>query len=163
MERLTNNIYSQAIEAAFGLLPIRIAERLRYVHFFTGTDPVYAGLHNYEAIGDRRSYRNTAHVCYPWNAIKGHGCTTIVLPQLEDAHPYVVIHELGHCLDELLDFGHTALPVSDYVKANRLEAFAEAFAAQYFWLGEEAEDRFQSDKETQNLFEALAAGEGTGR
>jgi len=153
MERLVSYRYSEGISYAINLLPIAIANKLSHVHFFTGTDPVFAGLHNYIETDDKRSYRNTAHVSYPWNAINKRERTTVVLPLLEDALPYVVIHELGHCLDEILEFKHIALPVNEYAKTNRLEAFAEAFAAQYFWLGHEAEDIFQSDKATQYLFE----------
>ena len=155
MERLVSYKYSDGISYAFSLLPIAIADSLRHIHFLTGTDPVYAGLHSYLDTGDKRSYRNTAHVSYPWNSLNKPGQTTIVLPLLNSAHPYVVIHELGHCLDEILGFSHNALPINEYAKTNRLEAFAEAFAAQYFWLGEEAEDIFQSDKATQYLFEQL--------
>ena len=155
MERLVDYRYSEGISYAFNLLPIAIADKLRYTHFLTGTDPIYAGLHNHIDINDKRSYRNTAHVSYPWNSLNKRGQTTVVLPLLDDASPYIVIHELGHCLDEILGFEHTALPINEYAKTNRLEAFAEAFAAQYFWLGKEAEDIFQSDKATQYLFEQL--------
>jgi len=152
MQRLTSYEYSAAISWAFNLLPIRVADMLKCVHFFTGTDPVYAGLHRYDDTDDNRSYRSTAHVSYPWHAINKREQTTIVLPLLDDAKPYVIIHELGHCLDEILGFEHEALPVNKYAKTHRTEAFAEAFACQYFWLGNKAEDIFQADKATQYLF-----------
>ena len=144
--------YSEAIGYTFSLLPDAIRDKLQYTHFLTGVDPVWVGLHNHTDIGDKRSYRNTAHVCYPWNAINKHGQTTVVLPQPEDAHPYVIIHELGHCLDEKLGFRHNAIPVNEYAETNRLESFAEAFACQYFRLNDKAEDIFRSDKATQHLF-----------
>ena len=148
--------YSESISYAFSLLPNAIRNRLQYTHFLTGVDPIWVGLHNYIDTGDGRSYHNTAHVSYPWNAINKHGQTTVVLPLLKDAHPYVIIHELGHCLDEILEFRHNALPVNEYAKTNRLEAFAEAFACQYFWLVDKAEQIFLSDKATQYLFSQLA-------
>ena len=158
MERITKSIYAEAIGAAFDLLPPSVEARLRYIHFFTG-DPIYAGLHTYESIGDGRSYHNTAHAC-----LATLGCfvdsrerTTIVLPTLDAATPRTVIHELGHCLDEVLGFEHIALPINAYAKTNRQEAFAEAFVAQYFWLGTKAEDIFQSDKATRYLFKQLEA------
>jgi len=153
MQRLTNYEYSDAISYAFDLLPIRIASMLRHVHFFAGADPVYAGLHEYTDTGDGRSYRNIAHACYPYLTIDK--SLTIVLPTLEAASPYVVIHELGHIVDYFLHFSHDALPINDYAQTDRREAFAESFAAQYFWLGEEAEDIFQSDRQIQYLFESL--------
>jgi len=156
MQRITEMVYATAIGKAFDLLPSTIEARLRHVHFFTGTDPVYAGLHNYEDIGDGRSFRDTAHVLFAGHGIDKQKRTTVVLPVLDDAKPYVVVHELGHCLDEVLGFEHIAFPVNDYARTNRQEAFAEAFAAEYFWLGEKEEDIFQSDKATQYLFEELA-------
>ncbi len=158
MYRITNHIYSEAIGYAFELLPIAISKRLNHVHFFTGTDPLYAGLHSYVESNDKRSYRTTAHVVYPCHQgilNKQLRNTTVVLPIVEDADPYVIVHELGHCLDEVLGFKHSSIPVNSYAKTNRLEAFAEAFASQYFWLGTKAEDIFQADKATQYLFKEL--------
>jgi len=157
MNRITWG-YSEGISYAFSLLPNAIRDRLQYIHFLTGVDPVWVGLHNYTDTDDNRSYRNTAHVSYPWNAINKQEMTTVVLPLLEDAQPYVIIHELGHCLDEILGFRHNALPINEYAKTNRLEAFAESFACQFFWLRDKAEDIFQSDKATQYLFNQLALG-----
>jgi hypothetical protein len=151
MERLVDYKYSSIISYAFGLLSPKVADRLKYVHFFTGTDPIYAGLHSYVDTGDKRSYRNTAHACYPWHTIDK--SLTVVLPEVET--PYVIIHELGHILDFFLGFRFNALPVNDYAKTDRGEAFAEAFACQYFYLGREAENIFQSDKGIQYLFQIL--------
>ena len=151
-------VYATAIGRAFDLLPSTIEARLRHVHFLTGTDPVYAGLHNYKEIGDGRSFRDTAHVIFACHAIDKQERTTVVLPVLDDANLGTIIHELGHCLDEVLGFEHIALPINKYAKTNRQEAFAEAFVAQYFWLGEKEEDIFQSDKATQYLFEELKKG-----
>lgn len=162
MERIVSFRYSEAITAAFDLVPERISERLKYIHFFTGTDPVFAGLHNYDQIRDGRSYRNTAHVCYRWHSRNKHECTTIVLPYLHhlySSHLYTIVHELGHCLDELLNFEHFALPINDYAALNRKEAFAEAFAAQYFSFREDVNEKAKSDGATQSLFNRLAVGD----
>ena len=152
MERITKAIYAEAIGAALDLLSPAVKQMLMYTHFLTGTDPIYAGLHNYRKTNDGRSYRNTAHVIYPHHASDKRERTTVVLPEADDADTYVIIHELGHCLDEILGFEHKALPLNNYAKTNRMEAFAEAFAIQYFWLGAKAEDTFQSDRATQYLF-----------
>lgn len=163
MNRITNCKYTEAISYAFSLLPIIMVDKLQYIHFLTGTDPIYAGLHNFIDINDKRSYRNTAHVCYSWNALNRHEPTTVVLPLLNDANPYTIIHELGHCLDEAWGFSHNALPINNYAKTDRYEAFAEAFACQYFWLGAKAEDIFQSDGAIQYLFKGIEdANKATG-
>ena len=162
MNRLIDYRYSEAIAFAFELLDEPIAERLRYINFLTGSDPIFVGLHNCQIMPhekDRRSYRNTAHVCFPWNALNPRTTiTTVVLPTLADANPYIIIHELGHCLDEILGFEHIAIPINDYAKTDRLEAFAAAFSAQYFWLELEADNIFQSDRATQALFRRLREG-----
>ena len=68
MYRITSHKYTEAISHAFELLPYPIFRLLEYTHFLTGTDPIYVGLHNYEGTKDNRSYRNTAHVSYPWHS-----------------------------------------------------------------------------------------------
>ena len=158
MQRITNYRYIEAIGYAFSLLPSNLSERLSYVHFFTGTDPVFAGLHDFIDTQDGRSYRNTAHACFSESALNNRERTTIVLPELDDANPYVIVHELGHCLDEILGFSHLAIPINKYAETNRREAFAESFAAQYFWLGLDAEAIFQSDKAIQQLFREIMGG-----
>ena len=159
MERIADNNYSEVIGEAFRLLPPALEVELRYVHFLTGVDPIYAGLHDSIAIGDGRSFRNTAHVVFGRYEVGKQERTTIVLPLLADGCLVTIIHELGHCLDELLRFEHMAVPVNIYAETNRMEAFAEAFTAEYFWLGDEEEDIFQSDKSTRVLFEQLARGQ----
>ena len=149
MERISKG-YSGLIGAAFDVIPDKIGDRLRYVHFLTGVDPIYAGLFNYEDTGDGRSYRDTCCVAYPYHQLlsKHLQHTTVVLPSLWPV--WVVVHELGHVLDECLGFSHMAEPVSEYAKVNRMEAFAEAFTSWLFWgYGKEP------DEGTKYLFESL--------
>ena len=163
MERIVNAEYAELIGYAIDILPSRIWDRIKYVHFFTGTDPIYAGLHDYINIGDdylaggefssEESYRNLCHVVYPSHQLvlpKMLRQTTVVLPYL--APPVAVIHELGHVLDETLDFSHLALPITEYAKISEAEAFAEALVG---WL---FEDSGEPDEETRCLFESLAWG-----
>lgn len=138
MERITGYGYSELIGKAFEILPQGIADKLRYVHFLTGVDPIYAGLLIGDNTGDGRSSRNTWCVCYPdeIRLAKHRRQTTIVLPTLNldypfELNPYLVVHELGHVLDEILGFEHIIPPVTKYAEVNRYEAFAEAFT---LWL-----------------------------
>lgn len=150
MERITDYRYSELIGAAFDVIPPRIVARIRYTHFFTGADPIYAGLFNYGNTGDGRSYRNTVHVAYPYHQRLGADLrhTTVVLPSLQSLD--VVVHELGHVLDECLGFSHIASPVTEYAKVDRGEALAEAFTSWLFWgYGDEP------DESTRYLFESL--------
>lgn len=54
----------------------------------------------------------------------------------------VLVHELGHVLDETLGFTTHADPVSWYARGDRQEAFAEAFTA---WLIPGYADRPDAD------------------
>lgn len=100
--------------------------------FFTGTDPLFAGLHHYEAGADLRSYRETAHVAWVHHQKKRRPSserrTTVVLPTRTDAHPWVIVHELGHVLHESLGFRWVADPTTEYSRRDVYEGFAEAFS-----------------------------------
>ena len=163
MERIVNAEFSELIGYSINALPRRIWERINYVHFLTGTDPIYAGLHNFVDIDDEyymkgeekgnKSYRNVPQVVcpeYQFILPKLLRNTTIVLPVMEQ--PWVVVHELGHVLDEALGYSHLALPITEYAKINEGEAFAEAFVG---WM---CEDYGEPDVETTALFEYLAWG-----
>jgi len=153
MERIVNAEFAELIRYAIDILPPKIWQRISYVHFLTGTNPVYAGLHDgINTIGDDRKLSGIAHCVYPEGQIlpKYLRQTTVVLPVMEQ--PCEVVHELGHVLDEALDFSHFALPITDYAKVNNAEAFAEALVG---WL---FEDCGEPDEETRCLFEYLAWG-----
>lgn len=149
MNRLMSYEQGELIGRAFGVIPAAISDRLRDVEFLTGTDPVFAGLHRYETTLDGRAYRKTAHTSHRHHSLDG--TTTIVLPVLEST--FVVVHELGHALDELLGYRHVAKPVTAYGRTNRQEAFAESFCAWLYWYGDQ--DVFHADLPTVSLFESL--------
>lgn len=153
MQRIVTADYREAIAEAFAIIPERIAERLQHVQFFTGTDPVWAGLHPYRDTGDGRSYSDTAHCAYTFHTLDHR--TTIVLPTPQAADPFVVVHELGHALDEVLGFDHAAVPVTEYARVNRQEAFAEALRAHLYWYGDQS--ALWRDEATRSLFDRLAA------
>lgn len=159
MMRIVDYRYSELIGASFDIIPIKIADRLKYTHFFTGTDPIYAGLilpdddtmrrygYNFKNVAE--VYRTSGSVSYAHIQTIYDKHTTVVLPQLLSIdYP---IHELGHVLDEILGWEHIATPVTEYAKTNRLEAFAEAFTS---WLIPGYADR--PDEGTIHLFKQLA-------
>ena len=150
MYRITGFGYSGLINYAFSVIPQGIADRIRYTHFLTGVDPIYAGLFDNELTDDGRSYRKTACVAYPYHQ-RIDKClrhSTVVLPNLVSLA--VIVHELGHVLDESLGFTHIAEPVTEYAKVDRGEAFAEAFTSWLFWgYGKEI------NKSTEYLFESI--------
>ena len=159
MDRLKAGGFASVIEATYQLIPPTIRNLIR-PHFFCGTDPVFAGLHDYLDVADGRSYRETAHVAYDFNQrlSRSQRHITVVLPTLPSIE--VLIHELGHVLDERLDFEPDVTPVTRYGQTNRYEAFAEAFTA---WVlpyghgyGASKDYLYEHDRRTVALFGQLA-------
>lgn len=160
MKRVRHPRFVESVGPALDLIPEAIRRRVENVDIFAGADPVFAGLHSYEEMTHGRSYRSTTHVVYPWHIKRpaSDRVTTLVLCEPEPL--WVIVHELGHVLDEALGFDHTAQPTTDYSKTNRGEAFAEAFTA---WIkpdeyaAEWLQDKLHEDRATIHLFEELAA------
>lgn len=91
---------------------------------------MFVGLHDFKEATYSRSYREIAHCVYPFHqeiVPKNRRHTTVVLTG--DEEPEVVVHELGHVLDESLGFSIDSRPVSWYAGTNRAESFAEAFTS----------------------------------
>lgn len=164
MERVVESKFPELISASFDILPLGIANRLRYTHFFTGVDPVYAGLFDFHKSKDGRSYRNIWCVAYPEHLMKVYKKfrqTTIIMPEFDRGYPIwvlpmIMIHELGHVLDEILGFTHIAEPVTEYAIVDRREAFSEAFTS---WLNPGYNCYYNVvrsvDEETLSLFQRL--------
>lgn len=157
MDRIMLGGYAELIDAAYARIPVGLHVLLR-PHFLTGTDPAFAGLHGYRDTNDGRSYGDTAHVAYKFHQPfpRARRQTTVVLPRLVSVR--TVVHELGHVLDERLDFDHEAMPVTEYAETNRHEAFAESFAAWAlgYCYGLAKERLYERDRATVALFETLA-------
>ena len=152
MIRVKSNAYSSLIEAGYARMPGGIRHLLRDVDFFTGTDPIFAGLGAVEDSDDGRSLRSTSHCAYAHN--QGHlpkalRRTTVVLPEpAASLNPYVVVHELGHVLHEIVGFEYDFKPINAYAATNWCEAFAEIFC-QWCWWNDIA------DREATVLFQGL--------
>jgi len=150
VKRITNNAYSSLIEAGYVKIPMNVRFRLKDIDFFTGSEPLFAGLGTIENIKDGRSYRNTAHCSYAHNQNrlpKSLRRTTIVLPEpVVDLTPLDIVHELGHALHEMVGFDFDFIPIDEYATTNGHEAFAQIFC-QWCWWGETV------DPEADILFE----------
>ena len=100
-------------------------------------DPVFAGLHDCVDTGDGRSYRDTAHVIYSEHLHSlpaARRLTTVVIPDTPRDNQYdldMLVHELGHVVDEMTGFDRDCTPIGSYAEGTRREAFAEAFTV---WL-----------------------------
>src|SRR5215207_6344556 len=133
-ERITSKRNAEAIGDALEYVPWRMRE-IAVFDGFCG-DALFAGLHRIEVTPDGRSYRGTAHACFPTHVADKR--MTLVFP--EPPAWYTVIHELGHALDwaltERAGRALTFSPVTEYARTNRWEAFAEAFAAWFWPFGE---------------------------
>lgn len=145
MNRVKPGGYAELIAAAMAVIPEPL-HRLIRPHYLCGTDPGFAGLHRASSASLGRSYSDTWHVVYPAHqtlaAARNRRTTVVVTDVIDDApwvrekfghhHPLaMMVHELGHVLDESLRFEHDAVPVTAYAENDRYEAFAEAFTA---WL-----------------------------
>jgi hypothetical protein len=155
LSRVPDSRYSEAIAEAFRTIGQGFADRLANVQFVCGVDPVFAGLHDYRTTVDSRAYASTAHCCYSFH-IKGPAdrrTTTIVLPK--PPRPSTVVHELGHALHAQVGFDYIAQPCTTYARTDQYEAFAEAFTARHYIMGDEAAR--QADKQTIHLLDLLGA------
>lgn len=166
MKRITDYKYATVIEAARARIPEHLLEKLQYVDFFCGADPVFAGLHHIESTGSGYSYRTTWHANFPCHT--NDKTYTIVMPQLYGPeyhywHVGAVIHELAHCLDWMDGWKYEATAITWHAETERCEAFAEAFA---FWLcpqGGRPEDKgawekLVKDEKTVRLLRELTDG-----
>lgn len=159
MDRVQLQTDREAIAFALGLIPEPVRDLVSRAHFLARTDAIAAGLHSYEWIGGTvgRLASHTAHVVWTFNhdGPKDRRHPTVVLPEDEDFTPEVIVHELGHVLDELKGFScPTPKPVSWYAGTDPWEAFAEAFTA---WVlpGYEGQETLRRDVETVRFFEEL--------
>jgi hypothetical protein len=160
-DRIPDGRWRSALEAVRAILgPFSwLIDETRWV---CGADPLFIGLHRFATITDGRSYRDTAHACYPHH-LDGASAPTVVLPL--PVAPAVIVHELGHVLDWRIGAAHTAHPIDAYAALNRREAFAEAFRvhldAPLPWtVGDHHtahRDTVAADPSTLSLFEELAA------
>jgi hypothetical protein len=162
MERIINQQYAELIAEAISAVPDEIMDIIRPVHFFTGTDPFYAGLEvGDERTEDGRLCKETLH--YLPTGCQLHlpkylRCPTIVMP-IPFEKPGDIVHELGHALDEKTmwyQYETDIIPVTAYAKTDWAEAFAEAFGA---WLFYDYGNDRDIDLETLALFERLRRGE----
>lgn len=155
MQRIRTHREREAIAYALSFLPppLRAAIKDRdAVHFFCGS-PVFAGLHQFGAAEDGRSYDRTAHCVYdfhqPLPAARRR--TTVCLPGNDPMalRPEVIVHELGHVVHGFVGFEEFDLPaVTAHASTDRFENFAEAFTAHVMPFGfgyGAAKDRLSRD------------------
>lgn len=163
MERIVNQQYAELIAEAISTVPDKIMEIIRPIHFFTGTDPFYAGLETEDGSADPngRNWKITMHytpIECQLHLPKSYRYPTIVIPFLPEA-PGDIVHELGHALDVKTmwyQYQTDIIPVTEYAKTDSCEAFAEAFAAWLFW---DYGNFREPDQETLALFKRLMRGD----
>jgi hypothetical protein len=161
MERIVNQQYAELIAYAISAVPDKIMDIIKPVHFFTGTNPIFAGLETgAETTEDGKPFREIMDMHYipiesQLHLPKYLRYPTIVMPNPLEK-PGDIVHELGHVLDDRTMwylYQTDILPVSEYAKTDKYEAFAEAFGA---WLFYDYGNDRQIDPETLALFERLS-------
>ncbi len=131
MHRITSWAYTAPLAIALACME-GLRPELLYFDVLTGTDPLWAGLHEYRDTGDGRSYRDTPHVAetHHQRLSARQQVPTIVLPAPRP--PAAIIHEIGHVIHGHLGW-RLALPANtEYAKTDRFEAFAESFTALFY-------------------------------
>jgi hypothetical protein len=143
MERVRTQREREAIGAVWNNLPKSILDRLGGVGIISNIPAWYIGLHPYRDTTDGRSYDNTSHVVFEVHQElpRSQRQSTIMLLDNDAFDPLVILHEIGHALDErlgLVSFDLSMRPLTNYAKTNCLEAFATGFQA---WLTHEPTGR----------------------
>lgn len=169
VQRIPNQQYAEWIGAGLKIIPPKIRELVQDVDFLAGVDPFFVGLHNFKEKGPltKRSYHVVPHVSYGRyhqnHLPKSRRRTTVCLPVIHGyeteptlASLWVIIHEVGHVLDEVLGFSYTPKPVTEYAKTDRMEAFACAFEAWFSKGYPDYEALCSKDPATVALFERIA-------
>jgi hypothetical protein len=134
VERVRTQREREAIGAVLLSLPEPVRARLEGVHFVSEVPPRMLGLHSFHAASFGRSYDTTSHAVWECHQIDtlapADRRSTVVLLDGDVFDPLVVLHELGHALDERLGFPSDRLamkPLDSYAATHRTEAFATAF------------------------------------
>lgn len=132
MIRLPQGSKTDFFHHVMSTLPRGIRRILGNVDLVMDTDPCWIGLHFHRKTADGRSYSQTSHVNYWFNQEHlpaDRRSTTVVLIGDGECRG-TILHELGHVLDERLDFDSPEMkPLDWYAATNRREAFATAFQA----------------------------------
>lgn len=151
MDRVRSYAEREAIGVVVRKLPPAIRRRLDGVQVVSEIPPGYLGLHDFRSTNDGHSYDRTSHVAWEMHQplAASDRRTTIVLLDGDAFDPLVVLHELGHALDERLGFasfnpstGGARLPMrplNSYAAQNPSEAFATAFQS---WATRDPTQRF---------------------
>ena len=162
MNRIVSYKYTELIQEAYSVIPDNILSRLPTIHFFTGTDVVYAGLEFLEKSKDGRYFRDSIHYnpsCWVRGKWIVRDNPTIVVPNTPPGFCYNrdhILHEIGHVLDdELLCGDWTFNPVTEYAKLDESEAFAEAFVYYLLYGYEDFEISRSLNNEINEFFNHL--------
>ena len=129
------------IRETIELLPARLQELLRPVDFLIGLDPNFVGLHVFAETPEGSSFCDVPHVAFLVHQPalpRAERQTTVVLQAQHLWWPEVLLHELGHALDEQLGFSvPVGPPLGEHAATHRWEAVATAFQA---WASDAASD-----------------------
>lgn len=143
MRRVPAGGWAELLDSAFALLPDGMRTRVQHVDFLCGVSPHFAGIvddNTYPAPFEGYAWADVAHVLFADHQVlipRDRRRATVYLPaqvlrwRRAPWRLSLVVHELGHVLHEAVGFEHDAVPVTDYARRDRWEAFAEALCA---WL-----------------------------
>jgi len=165
MNRVRPSCFVELIGRVFSEMPLGISRLLNGTDFAIGLSPSWINLHHSKSSEDGRSYASTSHAVWPMHQKHlpmAQRNATVVLNDGDEFDRLLILHELGHILDERLDFGSPKpIAISDYAKTSDVEAFATSFQAFLTPLGEGKfnyptyGDLWESDSRMLNFFRSL--------
>lgn len=131
MTRIGPLAHTELIADIFRKLPKGIVRRFGAVPFVIGESPGGIGLHRHTTTDDGRSYSTTSHVCWSDHQLHLPASlreTSVVLLAGDERDREVILHELGHVLDDRIYCDRPRFnPLNIYAAINSYEAFATAF------------------------------------
>ena len=166
MERYRYREDIEYVQFVLSSLPVKLREKIEGVHFITNYSPIFLGLHFVDIATDGRSLHSTSHHTgehLQLHLPRSRRRSTVSLLDGDSKDRLTILHELGHALHERLEHDYfDIIPLGEYAKRNRFEAFATSFQS---WLtpymeedvyGYYTKDRLlETDPKTYWLFENL--------
>ena len=141
MNRVAPHVDLSALGWVLNQLPPGIRRLLGEVDCIAGVDAIWMGVNTFHHTEDGRFYRDTSYVipqCLQLHLPASMRATTMVLLSGDEGSIDVIRHELGHMLDDRMNYMRPDFePLDSYAATNHWEAFATAFQS---WATEAGPD-----------------------
>lgn len=133
MDRVRRQEEREGIAWGLSYIPRAIRTQVQGLHFVCELTESYLGLTDRGPLISGRDLNRESHVCWDFAQYlrpAADRVSTIFLLEGDWQYPSVVLHEVGHIIDQRLGFPsmrRNFVPLDDYAATHPLEAFATAF------------------------------------